>query len=211
MKTYTLLIAAALAAMPTPSHASGALGSYGSGPGGSLTRVEQLWAKYLYQDYEVLEGNTAYNGPASKRTYRHLLEAIAAEEAGTPLPPIMGDGGQPIPDTKFTHGYEIPEVPDDLPSTMPAVGTYSAELEEQGDPEPPGDQPSAPPPAPVDETPPADGGETADTGEAGEAPSDGRKQDGGEGDGAPETHEGETTSAATSAATSNTNNAASTQ
>jgi hypothetical protein len=73
------------------------------------TLVEQLTAKLAYQQANAVPpangqtGNYAYY--ASKRTAKQLAAANLAQQANTPLPPILGENGVPVPVSTYAHTY----------------------------------------------------------------------------------------------------------
>ena len=77
------------------------------------TLVQQLTAKLAYQQEELAEHpNNTYLGPASKRTAKHVAAAIAAEAAGSPLPPMLSENGGVVPLSKFGGNYvDAPATP----------------------------------------------------------------------------------------------------
>ena len=86
--------ATATAASAAANLAVGAAVGSAATPSQSPTLVQQLTAKLAYQLHELEEyPNNTYLGPASKRTAKNLAKAIAAQNAGNPLPPLMGENG----------------------------------------------------------------------------------------------------------------------
>jgi hypothetical protein len=67
------------------------------------TLIEQLQAKITYQTNQVALGNTQYYGPALQRAIQQLAAAQAAANAGTPLPPILNESGNPVPVSQYAH------------------------------------------------------------------------------------------------------------
>jgi hypothetical protein len=83
-------------------------------PGGYVhvpTRVQQLQARVDWMQYQISIGNNQYNSTgasmqdALQRSQKALAQAIAAQAAGTPLPPITTENGQIAP----ISAYSIPK------------------------------------------------------------------------------------------------------
>jgi hypothetical protein len=130
-KIYISLIAMAL--MSGTALANGNLANAKSHHGGGgPTLVQQLEAKLQYQLNEIAEGNIKYYGPASKRTAKQLKAAIAAQAAGNPKPPILGENGVPVPvstysHTSYTEGTATPPAPAPVTATAPAEAAPAPE------------------------------------------------------------------------------------